>query len=48
MSHIHATVTIDTPVEKVLELVETPDNLAKCAPTVDRVVGGAPERAARG
>ena len=30
--------TIDTPVEKVLEFVDDPENLAKCAPTVDRVV----------
>jgi len=37
-SQIHATVTIDTPVEKVLEFVDDPVNLAKCAPTVVRVV----------
>lgn len=37
-SQIHGTVTIDTPVEKVLEFVDDPENLAKCAPTVDRVV----------
>ena len=30
--------TIDTPVEKVLEFVENPENLAECAPTVERVV----------
>ena len=30
--------TIDTPVEKVLEFIDDPENLAKCAPTVDRVV----------
>jgi carbon monoxide dehydrogenase subunit G len=37
-SQIHATVTIDTPVEKVLEFVDDPENLAKCAPLVERVV----------
>jgi carbon monoxide dehydrogenase subunit G len=31
-------VTIETPVEKVLEFVDDPDNLAKCAPMVERVV----------
>ena len=36
-SQIHGTVTIDTPVEKVLEFVEDPENLARCAPTVARV-----------
>lgn len=30
--------TIDTPVERVLEFVDEPENLAKCGPTVDRVV----------
>lgn len=30
--------TIDAPVEKVLEFVEDPENLAKCAPTVQGVV----------
>ena len=29
---------IDSPVEKVLEFVEHPDNLAKCSPTAERVV----------
>ena len=28
--------TIDTPAETVLEFLEDPENLAKCAPTVDR------------
>ena len=37
-SQIHATVTIETPVEKVLEFVDDPENLAKCAPMVERVV----------
>src|ERR1700730_7139220 len=37
-SQIHATVTIDTPVEKVLDLVDDPQSLAKCAPMVGRVV----------
>ncbi len=37
-SQIHATVTIETPVEKVLEFVDDPENLAKCAPMVKRVV----------
>jgi carbon monoxide dehydrogenase subunit G len=37
MSEIHATVTIETPVEKVLEFVDDPENLAKCAPMVERV-----------
>ncbi|HSS60163.1 MAG TPA: SRPBCC family protein [Candidatus Limnocylindrales bacterium] len=37
-SHIHATVTIDTPVEKVLEFIDDPAGLAKCAPMVERVV----------
>jgi len=36
-SQIHATVTIGTPVEKVLEFIDDPENLAKCAPTVERV-----------
>lgn len=36
-SQIHATVTIDTPVEKVLEFLDDPDNLAKCVRTVERV-----------
>jgi len=31
-------VTIETPVEKVLEFVDDPENLAKCAPMVERVV----------
>jgi carbon monoxide dehydrogenase subunit G len=31
-------VTIDTPVEKVLDFVDDPQNLAKCAPMVERVV----------
>jgi carbon monoxide dehydrogenase subunit G len=31
-------VTIETPVEKVLEFVDDPANLAKCAPMVERVV----------
>jgi carbon monoxide dehydrogenase subunit G len=31
-------VTIETPVEKVLEFVDDPENLAKCAPMVKRVV----------
>jgi len=30
-------VTIETPVEKVLEFVDEPVNLAKCAPMVERV-----------
>ena len=30
--------TIETPVEKVLEFVDDPENLAKCAPMVERVV----------
>jgi carbon monoxide dehydrogenase subunit G len=30
-------VTIETPVEKVLKFVEDPENLAKCAPMVERV-----------
>jgi carbon monoxide dehydrogenase subunit G len=38
MSQIHATVTIETPVEKVLEFVDDPENFAKCAPMVERVV----------
>ena len=45
MSQIHATVTIDTPVEKVLEFLEDPENLVKCAPTAERVIevhGSAP------
>lgn len=29
--------TIDRPVEKVLEFVDDPENLAKCAPMVERV-----------
>ena len=29
--------TIETPVEKVLEFVDDPENLAKCAPMVERV-----------
>src|SRR5713226_10717998 len=37
-SQIHATVTIETPVEKVLEFVDDPENLAKCAPMVERVM----------
>src|SRR5579859_3737161 len=37
-SQIHATVTIETPVEKVLEFVDDPENLAKCSPSVERVV----------
>jgi carbon monoxide dehydrogenase subunit G len=31
-------VTIETPVEKVLEFIYDPENLAKCAPMVERVV----------
>jgi carbon monoxide dehydrogenase subunit G len=31
-------VTIETPVEKVLEFVDDPENLATCAPMVERVV----------
>jgi ligand-binding SRPBCC domain-containing protein len=31
-------VTIETPVEKVLEFVDDPQNLAECAPMVERVV----------
>jgi len=31
-------VTIEAPVEKVLEFVDDPENLAKCAPMVERVV----------
>ena len=31
--------TIERPVEKVLEFVDEPENLAKCAPKVERVVG---------
>jgi carbon monoxide dehydrogenase subunit G len=31
-------VTIETPVERVLEFVDDPENLAKCAPMVERVV----------
>jgi len=38
-SQIHGTVTIETPVENVLEFVDDPENLAKCAPMVERVVG---------
>ena len=38
MLEIHATVTIDTPVEKVLEFIEDPENLAKCSPKVTRVL----------
>ena len=30
--------TIEMPVEKVLEFVDDPENLAKCAPMVERVV----------
>ena len=30
--------TVDTPVEKVLGFVDDPENIAKCAPTVNRVV----------
>jgi len=37
-SQVHATVTIERPVEKVLEFVDNPDNLAKCAPVVERIV----------
>jgi carbon monoxide dehydrogenase subunit G len=37
-SRIHATVTIERPVEKVLEFVDDSDSLAKCAPMVKRVV----------
>ena len=37
-SQIHATVTIDRPVEKVLEFVDDPATLARCAPMVERVV----------
>jgi carbon monoxide dehydrogenase subunit G len=37
-SQIHATVTIETPVEKVLEFVADLEKLAKCAPMVERVV----------
>jgi carbon monoxide dehydrogenase subunit G len=37
-SQIHATVTIESPVEKVLDLVDDPENLAICAPMVERVV----------
>jgi carbon monoxide dehydrogenase subunit G len=37
-SQIHATVTVETPVEKVLEFVDDPENLANCAPIVERVV----------
>jgi len=37
-SQINATVTIDTPVEKVLELVGDPERLAQCAPLVERAV----------
>ena len=37
-SRIHATVTIERPVEKVLEFVDDSDGLAKCAPMVKRVV----------
>ena len=29
--------TIETPVEKVLEFIDDPESLAKCAPIVDRV-----------
>ncbi len=36
-SQIHATMTIDTPVEKVLEFVADPENLATCSPSVERV-----------
>ena len=38
MSQIHATVTIETPVEKVLDFVDDPEKVAKCAPMVERVV----------
>jgi carbon monoxide dehydrogenase subunit G len=31
-------VTIETPVEKVLEFIDDPGNLATCAPMVERVV----------
>jgi len=31
-------VTIERPVEKVLEFIDDPENLAKCAPMVERVV----------
>jgi carbon monoxide dehydrogenase subunit G len=31
-------VTIETPVEKVLEFVDDPENLAKCAPMVELVM----------
>ena len=31
--------TIETPVEKVLEFVDDPENLANCAPMVERVEG---------
>jgi carbon monoxide dehydrogenase subunit G len=31
-------VTIERPVEKVIEFVDDPENLAKCAPMVERVV----------
>ena len=30
--------TIETPVEKVVEFVDDPENLTKCAPMVERVV----------
>ena len=38
MSEIHATVTIEAPVERVLQLIDDPANLATCAPLVERVV----------
>jgi carbon monoxide dehydrogenase subunit G len=31
-------VTIETPVEKVVEFIDDPENLAKCEPMVERVV----------
>lgn len=30
--------TIDTPVERVLDFIEDPENLARCAPMMERVV----------
>ena len=37
-SQIHATVTIDTAVEKVVEFIDGLENLANCSPMVERVV----------
>jgi len=37
MSEIHKTTTFDSPVEKVFELVDNPENIPKYIPNVERV-----------